>query len=59
MQYYNHVIDPGTIYDIANRGPSLIKQQDKQTKRDSDEAYLTSNLPYLSNRWWVDDLTLN
>ncbi|PQM57538.1 MAG: hypothetical protein CML47_10435 [Rhodobacteraceae bacterium] len=59
MQYYNYVIDPGTIYDIANRGPNLVKQQDKQTKKDSDEAYLTSNLPYLSNRWWVDDLTLN
>ena len=58
MQYFNYVIPPGTIYDIA-KGPNLFKQKDNQTTTKSDEQYQSSNLPYLSNRWWVDDLTFN
>ncbi len=59
MQYFNYVIPPGTIYDIAKKGPNLFKQKDNQTTTKSDEQYQSSNLPYLSNRWWVDDLTFN
>ena len=57
MQYFNYVLSPTSIYDLAKKGPNLT--QDSSELDNEENAYLKSNLPYLSNRWWVDDLTKN
>jgi len=58
MQYFNYVIKPGHIYDLAKKGPNLTLEVDKTLDEQNPNSYLNANLPYLSNRWWVDDLTL-
>lgn len=58
MRYWNFVLKPTNIYDLAAKGPNLQKQIDEYSK-ESSEPHLNSNLPYLSNRWWVDDITIN
>lgn len=56
MQYFNYDLTYSQIIDITKTGPNLKVQTDNTTDENSN---LSSNLPYLSNKWWIDDITLN
>tara|TARA_Y100000389_G_C17470636_1_gene530330 strand:+ start:764 stop:1630 length:867 start_codon:yes stop_codon:yes gene_type:complete len=55
MVYYNYVLNDSKIYDMAKKGPVLERDKTDISQEDQE---IKSNLPYLSNRWWVDDLTI-
>ena len=59
MKYFNFVLDSGTIYDFSQKGPSLVRNINANYYDNKDSNILTSNIPYLSSRWWMDDLTRN
>lgn len=53
--YYNYSLNAGDIHDITEQGPNL-----KLSKQESDTASsvkIDNEIPYLSNRWWTNDLT--
>ena len=58
MQYFNYEVSYSKIIDITKKGPSL-KEATNDNSISAEHANLSSNLPYLSNKWWVNDLTLN
>ena len=60
MQYFNYVLSPSTIYDLTKKGPTLDKNTVKSSyESSSDSSHLQKHTLYLSNRWWVDDVTMN
>ena len=60
MRYFNYVLAPSAIYDLSRKGPILSENKEKLAyQSDSEESHMKSVLPYLSNRWWVDDLTMS
>lgn len=59
MKYFNFVLNTGTIYDISQKGPSLSRNIDVTYYDNKDSNILGSSIPYLSSRWWMDDLTRN
>ena len=58
MQYFNYEVPYSKIIDITKAGPSLTEATN-DTSISAEHANLSSNLPYLSNKWWINDLTLN
>ncbi len=58
MQYFNYELSYTKIIDITKKGPNLKEAKD-DSSLSAENINLSSNLPYLSNKWWVDDLTLN
>ena len=56
-QYFNRVIEPATIYDLSTKGPNLKKHREKQRYESEYDSDLVNNSSYLSNRWWVNDVT--
>ena len=58
MQYFNYILHPSSISSIALKGPN-VRKSTKDTKTDDDKEFERSHIPYLSNRWWVHDLTIN
>lgn len=60
MQYFNYVLSPSTIYDLTKKGPTLEKNTvNLSYEPSSDSPHLQTHTQYLSNRWWVDDVTMN
>lgn len=55
-QYFSRVLGASTIYDIATKGPNLNTHKEDRYESQTD---MRSNVPYLSNRWWVHDATYN
>ncbi len=59
MQYFNYSLPPSLIYDLNVKGPSLTPNTDPSAQQDDGNSYMDVSAPYLSNRWWVDDVTKN
>jgi len=57
MQYFNYELTYSQILNITKKGPNL--NMPKNDSYSQESINLSSNLPYLSNKWWVDDLTYN
>ena len=58
MQYFNYVLYPSSIHGIVSKGP-VMKQNNKDQENSSDKGQMVTDLPYLSSRWWANDLTMN
>ena len=58
FQYFNYVLAPSQIYDLAKAGPSL-KENSQGHQQTETLTHMVNNQPYLSNRWWVEDITMN
>ena len=58
FQYFNYVLSPSQIYDLAKAGPSL-KENTQGYQQTESGTHMVNNQPYLSNRWWVEDITMN
>lgn len=57
LSYYNSALSASKIYDITMAGPDLNFY--RQSFDESSSVKIDNEIPYLSNRWWVDDVTLN
>lgn len=57
LSYYNYAANPSKIHDITKAGPNLKFY--KQTFDESSSVKIDNEIPYLSNRWWTNDLTLS
>ena len=57
FQYFNNVLSPAEIYDLTKAGPSL-KDNSVTTSGGASETsvHKEASLPYLSNRWWTEDV---
>lgn len=55
-QYFSRVLNASTIYDLAMKGPNLKKHREERYETEND---MNGDIPYLSNRWWVNDATFN
>ena len=58
MQYFSYVLHPTSISSITYKGPN-VKKSKQDTKTDDDKEFENTHIPYLSNKWWMHDLTIN
>tara|TARA_Y100000389_G_scaffold112868_2_gene110009 strand:- start:7521 stop:8378 length:858 start_codon:yes stop_codon:yes gene_type:complete len=56
LTYYKYSLNSSEIHDMTEGGPSL--KFERQYVDDASSVKIDNEIPYLSNRWWTNDISL-